>query len=162
MSNMNSTGYDSDSDPYTITLGATGSNASTVTWAANPSAIHSNVVFAPSTGASGQVYTTNGTGGLTWGNLNGTTTSWGTLTTDPNLKGASIQVKGDAEFDGDVTIKGKNLNDTLERIEERLGILRPNEALEEKWENLRALRNAYKELEAEIIEKEKMWAILKR
>jgi len=113
-------------------------------------------------GASGQVYTTNGTGGLYWGNLNGTTTSWGTVSTDPNLKGASIQVKGDAEFDGEVRIKGKSLTDSLERIEERLAILRPNEELEEKWENLRALRNAYKELEAEIIEKEKVWNILKK
>ena len=114
------------------------------------------------TGQSGQVYTTNGTGGLYWGNLNGTTTSWGTVTTDPNLKGASIQVKGDAEFDGEVTIKGKNLNDTLERIEEKLAILRPNEELEKKWEDLRNLRKAYMELEQEIIEKEKVWAILQK
>ena len=121
------------------------------------------------------VYTTNNTGsvspGLYWG-MNGTSaspaqvlTSNGTgssIWADPNLKGASIQVKGNAEFDGEVTIKGKNLNDTLERIEERLAILRPNEELEAKWENLRALRNAYKELEAEIIEKEKVWGILKK
>lgn len=114
------------------------------------------------TGTSGQVYTTNGTGGLSWGNLNGTTTSWGTVTADPNLKGASIQVKGDAEFDGEVIIKGKSLTDMFEKIDERLAILHPNPELEEKWENLRALRNAYKELEAEIIEKEKVWAILKK
>lgn len=118
------------------------------------------------------VYTTTGTGssGLYWG-MNGTSGSSGQVLTsngtngsiwsDPNLKGASIQVKGNAEFDGEVTIKGKNLNDTLERIEEKLAILRPNEELEEKWENLRSLRKAYKELEAEIIEKEKVWKILK-
>ena len=99
-------------------------------------------------GSAGQVLTTNGTN-----------PSW--ITADPNLKGASIQVKGNAEFDGDVTIKGKNLNDTLERIEERLAILRPNEELEEKWENLRGLRKAYMELEQEIIEKERVWKILK-
>jgi hypothetical protein len=50
----------------------------------------------------------------------------------------------------------------FEKIEERLAILHPNEALEEKWEDLRNLRKAYIELEAEIIEKEKMWAILKK
>lgn len=119
------------------------------------------------------VYTTTGTGssGLYWGmngtsggsgqvlTSNGTNPSW--ITADPNLKGSSIQVKGDAEFDGDVTIKGKNLNDTLDRIEERLAILRPNEELEEKWENLRGLRKAYMELEQEIIEKERVWKILK-
>lgn len=122
------------------------------------------------------VYTTNNTGsvspGLYWGmngtsvspaqiiSTTGTNNSW--ITQDPNLKGASIQVKGDAEFDGEVTIKGKNLNDTLERIEEKLAILRPNEELEAKWENLRGLRKAYMELEQEIIEKEKVWAILKK
>ena len=114
------------------------------------------------TGASGQVYTTNGTGGLSWGNLNGTTTSWGTVTADPNLKGASIQVKGDAEFDGEVTVKGKKLSDMFAKIEERLAILHPNPELEEKWDNLRALRNAYLELEAEIKEKEAIWGILKK
>ena len=133
-----------------------------------------NTVTSPTTPV---VYTTNNTGsvspGLYWG-MNGTSaspspgqvlTSNGTGSTiwaDPNLKGASIQVKGNAEFDGEVTIKGKNLNDTLERIEEKLAILRPNEELEAKWENLRGLRKAYMELEAEIIEKEKMWAILNR
>ena len=104
------------------------------------------------TGASGQVYTTNGTGA----------TSWATLTADPNLQGRTLQVNGDADFEGEVKIKGKSLTDMFEKIEERLAILHPNPELEEKWDNLRALRNAYLELEAEIIEKEKVWGILKR
>lgn len=120
------------------------------------------------------VHTTNNTGGVSpglyWG-MNGTSaapntvlTSTGTGSTiwaDPNLKGASIQVKGDAEFEGEVKIKGKSLTDMFEKIEDRLAILHPNPELEEKWENLRNLRKAYKELEAEIIEKEKVWKILK-
>jgi hypothetical protein len=61
-----------------------------------------------------------------------------------------------------LTIQGKSLKDSLDRIEERLAILHPNEELEEKWENLRGLRKMYMELEAEIIEKEKMWSILKK
>ena len=63
---------------------------------------------------------------------------------------------------GDLKIKNKSLKESLENIEERLAILRPNEELESKWENLRGLRKAYMELEAEIIEKEKVWAILKK
>jgi len=98
---------------------------------------------------SGQVLTTNGTSG-----------SW--VTANPSLKGATLSVKGDADFEGEVTLKGKKLSDMFEKIEERLAILHPNPELEEKWDNLRALRNAYKELEAEIIEKESMWAILKK
>jgi hypothetical protein len=91
-----------------------------------------------------------------------------TIATDSNLKGATLQVKGDAQFQGDVTfegdiaIKGKSIKESLEAIEERLAILRPNEELENKWDNLRELRKQYMELEAEIIEKEKMWAILKK
>ena len=82
--------------------------------------------------------------------------------TDGNSSPGSLQVKGDAHFNGDVTIKGKSIADSLERIEERLAILRPNEELEEKWDNLRALGQAYRELEKEIIEKQEMWAILKK
>jgi hypothetical protein len=93
---------------------------------------------------------------------NGSSTTWATVTADPSLKGATLHVKGNAEFEGDVKIGGKNIADSLERIEERLAILRPNEELEEKWENLRGLRKAYMDLEAEIIEKEKVWGILKK
>jgi len=99
----------------------------------------------------GQVLTTNGTG-----------SSWANIITDSGLKGSTLSVKGDADFEGEVKIKGKSLTDMFEKIEERLAILHPNPELEEKWENLRALRNAYTELEAEIIEKEAMWKILKK
>ena len=119
------------------------------------------------------VYTTTGTGssGLYWG-MNGTSGSSGqvltsngtgsTIFADPNLKGASIQVKGDAEFDGEVTIKGKNIADMFAKIEERLAILHPNPELEDKWDELKELAKRYKELEQEIIEKEKVWEILKK
>jgi hypothetical protein len=107
------------------------------------------------TGASGQIYTTNGTGGINWANI-------ATISADPNLQGHSLKVKGDADFEGDVTIQGKSISATLTKLEERLAILHPNEKLEEKWDNLRELRKQYMELEAEIIEKEKMWSILKK
>lgn len=120
------------------------------------------------------VYTTTNTGSISpdlyWG-LNGTSAApntvltsngtGGTIWADPNLKGASIHVKGDAEFEGEVRIKGKSLTKSLERIEEKLAILHPNEELESKWEDLRNLRKAYMELEQEIIEKERVWKILK-
>lgn len=100
--------------------------------------------------------TTTGTG-LQWngaGNF--------TIATNPNLEGTTLKVKGDADFEGDVTIKGKSIKESLEKIEEKLAILHPNEALEKKWEKLRGLRKMYMELEQEIIEKEKMWEILKK
>jgi hypothetical protein len=120
------------------------------------------------------VYTTTGTGssGLYWGmngtsggsgqvlTTDGTNPSW--ITTDPSLKGATLSVKGDADFEGEVTIKGKNIVEMFAQIEERLAILHPNPELEDKWDELKELSKRYKELEAEIIEKEKVWAILKK
>ena len=115
----------------------------------------------------------NVSGGLYWGmngtsanpgqvlTSNGTNTGWITQA-DPSLKGATLSVKGDADFEGNVTIKGKNLTEIFEKIEERLAILHPNPELEDRWDELKDLAKRYKELEAEIIEKEKVWAILKK
>ena len=50
----------------------------------------------------------------------------------------------------------------FDKIEERLEILHPNPELEDRWDELKELGKRYKELEQEIIEKEKVWAILKR
>jgi hypothetical protein len=86
--------------------------------------------------------------------------NWTTGSAD--LNGNTLEVQGDANFHGDIKIQGKSLVDSLERIEERLAILKPNEELEEKWENLRGLRKMYMELEAEIKEKEQIWATLKK
>lgn len=73
-----------------------------------------------------------------------------------------LSVLGDAEFSGDIKLKGKSLINSLEKIEEKLAILHPNEKLEEKYEKLRELRKQYIELEKEIIEKEKIWDILQK
>jgi hypothetical protein len=107
-------------------------------------------------------YTTSNTSPNTVLVSNGTSANWGSITADPNLQGNSLKVIGDADFEGDVKIKGKSLRDSLEKIEARLAILHPNEELEKKWEELRELRNAYVKLEEEIKEKEKIWSILKR
>ena len=100
----------------------------------------------------------NTSNGIYWG-LNGTSN---VISTDPSLKGNSLSVKGNADFEGDVTIKGKNLSEMLEKIDERLAILHPNPELEDRWKELQSLREAYVELEREIIEKERVWAILKK
>jgi len=125
----------------------------------------------PVTGTSGQVLMSNGTSipinhntsnTITWATPN-TTSPWVTTTSaDPNLKGASIQVKGDAEFEGEVTIKGTKLSEMFEKIEQRLAILHPNEKLEAKWEKLKLLGEQYREMEKEILHAEEMWKILKK
>jgi hypothetical protein len=114
-------------------------------------------VGATGVGATGQVLVSNGSS-MSWSNVGAV----GPITGSNSLTGQTLEVKGDANFDGEVTIKGKKLAEVLENIESRLAILHPNEKLEEKWENLRGLRAAYVALEKEILEKEAMWSILKR
>lgn len=135
-----------DLDDCLTTTGDVTGSALDIDWGINPAYTFSN------TGSAGQVYTTTGIG----------PTSWTTLSADPNLQGRTLQVNGDADITGELTVQGVKLSERLDKIDERLAILHPNEELEQKWENLRGLRKAYMELEAEIIEKEKVWAILKK
>jgi hypothetical protein len=120
---------------------------------------YSNTMIGDSFDTDGTVTISNNiSSGLYWG-LNGTSN---TIIADPSLKGNSLSVKGNADFEGEVTIKGKSLTTTLDKIEERLAILHPNPELEDRWKELQSLREAYVELEREIIEKERVWAILKK
>jgi hypothetical protein len=89
---------------------------------------------------------------------NGINTSWDTTITSNN----PLHVKGDAEIEGDLKIKGKSLADAIDNIEKRLAILHPNKDLEERWEQLKALGEHYRELEKDILEKEKIWNTLKK
>ena len=127
---------------YTVTTGTnTISNSAGLYWGMNGTS-----------GGSGQVYTTNGTS-PGWGNI---------ALAEPALNGATLKVNGNADFEGEVTIKGKSLSEMFDKIEERLAILHPNPELEDRWDELKELGKRYKELEAELIEKEKVWAILKK
>lgn len=109
------------------------------------------------TGISGQtLISSGGTGGVVWANTG--TNIVGNLSSSSG----ALNVTGDAKFEGEITMKGIKLSETLAKIEERLAILHPNPKLEDKWDELKELGKRYKELEAEIIEKEKVWAILKR
>ena len=74
----------------------------------------------------------------------------------------SLHVRGNAEFEGDIKLKGKSLSDTLDKIEQRLAILHPNKELEDKWEKLKELGDMYRALEKDILEKEKIWETLKK
>ena len=101
------------------------------------------------TGASGSnayTYTTTGTNTL-----------WNTTSIENTL-----QVKGDSEFDGDITVKGRSLTEFMDSVEQRLNILRPNPALESEWDQLRELGEQYRELERQLAEKAQMWAALQR
>ena len=121
-----------------------------------------NTMFDTSSIAGGPGIYTVGTGGgglsgqaLTWNDVNAV---WAdTITTTTNL----LHVKGDAEIEGDLKVKGKSLADAIDNIEKRLAILHPNQELEERWDQLKALRKQYIELEKDLLEKEKLMKILK-
>ena len=61
----------------------------------------------------------------------------------------------------DLVIGEKSMRDWMERVEERLNILHPNEKLETEWEELRALGTKYRELEQQIKDKQATWDRLK-
>lgn len=75
---------------------------------------------------------------------------------------SKLKVQGDAEFTGDIRIRGRSLDETLTKIEERLNILVPNKELEEGWQELHQLRMQYVELERQLLEKQRTFDILKK
>ena len=78
--------------------------------------------------------------------------------------GSTVHIDGDGltmKEGADIKIGGKSLTEAIEKIEERLGILHPNSALEERWEKLKELRQQYVEMEKDLLEKEKLMKILK-
>ena len=109
-------------------------------------------------------YTTTTTvpnGGYTLTTGAGSGYNWSTGTTNTNAK---VHINGDGlvmQEGTDITVGGKSLTKAIEQIEERLGILHPNPALEERWDKLKELRQQYIEMEKDLLEKEKLMKILK-
>ena len=97
--------------------------------------------------------TTPGSGG------SGVTYSNGVLN---NPTTSTIQVKGDAVFEGNIKWQNRDLKEWLESIETRLGMLQPNPKLEAEWSELAEIRRQYVELEKQLIEKQQVFDILKK
>ena len=144
-------GYVSDTITLdTITLGDT----ITFDHSTQPSMGH----YTTSSGTSTIPYTFTGTSS-SYNPFNGATTSvWTTSTNNTvHIDGNGLNMKEGA----DIKIGDKSLVQAIEKIEERLGILHPNAALEERWDKLKELRQQYMEMEKDILEKEKIMKILK-
>jgi hypothetical protein len=108
--------------PITVNAGGTGGSA---------------ISTSSLNGTSGAYLTSNGT----WGTS--PTFSVNSITTTPG-----IQVKGNAEFDGDITVQGKSLTKWMETMEKRLAILVPNPKKLKQYEALQKAYKHYKMLEA--------------
>lgn len=124
-----------------------------------PLGIDPNAVFSANTIHQPQYTFTTGSNG-SWGSYH-IPPSFGTISIQEDTKPA-LHVTGDANFESDVKIKGKSIVELFQKIEERLNILHPNIELEERWEELKLLGKRYRELEKQIIEKEKIWNILQK
>jgi hypothetical protein len=75
-------------------------------------------------------------------------TSYNYTTMAPPKYNSGIIVNGDAEFQGDVKIKGRSIVDTLNAIEQRLSILTPDPKKLAKYEALQKAYAHYKTMEA--------------
>jgi hypothetical protein len=82
-----------------------------------------------STGSSGAFLTSNGLNGSNWSTV-------GSSYSQPSLK-----VTGDADFEGDIKVKGHSLVKLLKTIEDRLAIIQ--DPSPEKLEKFAALKKAY-------------------
>lgn len=104
------------------------------------------------------------TGGVSYSNGTGTSSLIWTdhITMGPTYGTMPLRVNGDAEIEGKLVVGGKNIADSLEKIEKRLAILHQNPELEARWDSLRELAEKYRELEKEILEKEQIYNILKK
>ena len=126
------------------------------TYGSGTSYVYGNIATANLTSAGSAIYT-------------GTSP---TITLSPNTysnvawanpySNGNIQIQGDANVDGTLKVKGVDIGETLSKIQDQLAIYKPAPELEEKWEELRELARKYKELVADIKEKEKIWAILQK
>lgn len=128
------------------------------------------------TGGVSQGYTINagtnivsGTGSnLTWNSPTWTTTTGPYYTSGAVGSGTgspmSVGNAGQLDLRGenaDIIVNGKSLMSMLERIEERLNLLKPNTDLEAEWDELKELGDRYRELEQRCKEKAEIWKKLK-
>lgn len=72
---------------------------------------------------------------------NNTTITQPWITTTGSGNQAGLQVTGDAHFDGNVTVKGRDLVKLLEKLEDRFAIISDPDP--KKLEKFKALKKAY-------------------
>jgi hypothetical protein len=96
---------------------------------------------------SGYVYTTNNTSG-----------SWVSPTMQVNQSG-KISLQGK---DADVDINGVSLKETLESIQEMLGVMKMDPALEREFDELKAAGEHYRQLHERFKEQKAVWDTLKQ
>lgn len=116
---------------YTIDTSLTGSYSSSISNYANVTISNGG----SSSSSSGFLYSS------------GAGNAWSTITT-AGTNTPSLECSGDANFQGDLKVKGVSIAKTLEDINRRLAILVPDPAKLEHFEALKKAYEHYKTLEA--------------
>lgn len=93
------------------------------------------------TGLSGSYMTSAGTNGTSWTTYSNTAPSYYSIGSIGSVGSGGLHVTSDAQFEGDIKIKGRSLEKLLTRIEDRLAIL--EEPDPKKLEKFAALKKAY-------------------
>lgn len=97
--------------------------------------------------------------GYTPSTITNTNTATGVLPGAVFETGGTLALRGNQ---ADLVINGVSLSDTLKGIQDRLNMLQPNQELEVEWDQLRELGKQYRKLEAELLEKQRAWDILRK
>ena len=141
--------------PNNNTSNTTLTNGGYVLSSTAPSTIYTYPVGGGSIGT-GSGYYGGGAGNITAGNVS--ISQWGAqIAASPDMS-AVLQLNGK---NADVVVNCISLFDILKTIPERLHILVPNSKIENEWDELKALGEQYRKLEAELEEKSRMWTALK-
>lgn len=86
----------------------------------------------------------------------GTTIDW----TNQTITSSNTSTAGLAA--DKIMLNGRDLEQRLQKIEERLNIIHRNYELETRWGNLKQLGDQYQKLEQELVATEKVIAILEK
>ena len=89
----------------------------------------------------------------------GSSANWSTATPMTVNQSGRISLKGD---DADLDINGVSLKETLASIQEMLGVVKMDPALEKEFEELKAAGDRYRELRERFREQKAVWDTLKQ
>jgi hypothetical protein len=118
---------------YTINMSSMSSSVTLPSSWLTSNSSYGNVTVSAATGSAGSFLTSNGANGTSWSH---------------NGLSNTFQVSGDANFEGDVKVKGRSLEKMFQKIEDRLAILQdPDPAKLEKYAALKKAYEHYKTLE---------------
>ena len=108
--------------------------------------------------------TAGGTGGSggTYYTTSTTSPTWSIANNSNSAMAGEVRILGDAVFEGNIKWQDRDMREWFESVESRLAILQPNTKLEAEYEELAEIGRQYKELEKRLLEKQRVFDILKK